>query len=136
MKSRESNKRRSGYNPDRNCYLTSDGKYYCYKFWDETSKCMVTQRLKVGQDLSVELAAILDENDHEMDLNNRYERELLDPVFNAMLKSREPATGFEDTIDPWSTIADKNGNPEEMLFSNQESKNPQALVIRRVIDQD
>lgn len=30
MKSNETKKRKSGFNPNRTCYLTADGKYYCY----------------------------------------------------------------------------------------------------------
>lgn len=35
MKKKESSKiRKSGFNPNRACYLTADGKYYCYEFED------------------------------------------------------------------------------------------------------
>ena len=48
MKSNETKKRKSNYNPNRICYLTADGKYYCYERWDDDAKCVVTQRLEVG----------------------------------------------------------------------------------------
>ena len=51
MKSNETKKRKSGFNPNRTCYLTADGKYYCYERWDDDEKCVVTQRLEVSKDL-------------------------------------------------------------------------------------
>lgn len=51
MKNNDSKKRKSGFNPNRTCYLTADGKYYCYERWDDDAKCVVTQRLEVGKDL-------------------------------------------------------------------------------------
>ena len=51
QRSNETKKRTSGFNPNRTCYLTADGKYYCYERWDDDAKCVVTQRLEVGKDL-------------------------------------------------------------------------------------
>ncbi len=67
MKSKETKKRKSGFNPNRTCYLTADGKYYCYERWDDDAKCVVTQRLEVGKDLSLELTIMLGKSDHDMD---------------------------------------------------------------------
>ena len=39
MKINETKKRKSGFNPNRTCYLTADGKYYCYERWDDDAKC-------------------------------------------------------------------------------------------------
>lgn len=62
MKKKETLKiRKSGFNPDRACYLTADGKYYCYKFEDIETGQTVTQKLEIGKDLSLELTTILDE---------------------------------------------------------------------------
>ena len=64
MKKKETLKiRKSGFNPDRACYLTADGKYYCYKFEDIETGQTVTQKLEIGKDLSLELTTILDEAD-------------------------------------------------------------------------
>lgn len=79
QRNKDSKKRKSGFNPNRACYLSSDGKYYCYERWDDDAKCVVTQRLEVGKDLSLELTIMLDESDHDMDLQDRYESELRDP---------------------------------------------------------
>lgn len=89
MKKKETSKiRKSGFNPDRACYLTADGKYYCYKFEDIETGQTVTQKLEVGKDLSLELTIMLNETDHDSDLKDRYENELRDPL----LKQRSTAT--------------------------------------------
>lgn len=87
QRNNDSKKRKSGFNPNRTCYLTADGKYYCYERWDADAKCVVTQRLEVGKDLSLELTIMLDESDHDMDLQERYESELRDPLFDAKVNS-------------------------------------------------
>ena len=136
MKSNESKKRKSGFNPNRSCYLTADGKYYCYERWDDEAKCVVTQRLEVGKDLSLELTIYLDESDHEMDLQDRYEGELCDPLFEAKVNSYNADPDNEDAVDPWDTLADKSGNPEDAMFTEPEQENPQVEEVRRVIDEE
>ena len=136
MKSNETKKRKSGFNPNRTCYLTADGKYYCYERWDDNAKCVVTQRLEVGKDLSVELTIMLDEFDHEMDLQDRYEDELRDSLFEAKVNSYKANPDDEDTIDPWDTLSDKSGSPEDILFAEPETENPQVAQVRKVIDEN
>lgn len=131
-----SKKRKSEFNPNRACYLTADGKYYCYEYWDDNAKRMVTQKYEVSKDLSVELTIMLDKSDHEMDLQDRYEGELRDPLFDAKVNSREADPDGEDSVDPWDTIADKGSSPEDTLFAEEEPENPQAAQVRRVIDED
>lgn len=135
MKSNDSKKRKSGYNRNRACYLSSDGKYYCYEAWDPDAKRMVTQKLEVGKDLSLELTLILDSADHDMDLNDRYQDELRDPLFDAKVSSYISDPNNEDAVDPWDMIADKGGSPEDAMFSELKPENPQAEQVRRVIDE-
>ena len=136
MKSNDSKKRKSGFNPNRTCYLTADGKYYCYERWDDDAKCVVTQRLEVGKDLSLELTIMLDESDHDMDLQDRYESELRDPLFDAKVNSYKADPDNEDAVDPWDMIADKGGSLEDAMFAEPEQENPQAVEARRVIDEE
>lgn len=136
MKSNETKKRKSNYNPNRTCYLTADGKYYCYERWDEDTKCVVTQRLEVGKDLSLELTIYLDQSDHEMDLQDRYEGELRDPLFDAKVGGYRANPDNEDAVDPWDTLADKSGNPEDAMFAEPQQENPQVAEVRRVIDEE
>jgi hypothetical protein len=136
MKSNDSTKRKSGYNRNRACYLTSDGKYYCYEAWDPDAKRMVTQKLEVGKDLSLELTLILDSSDHDMDLNDRYQDELCDPLFEAKVNSYISDPNNEDAVDPWDTLADTSGSPEDVLFAEPEPENPQTEQVRRIIDEE
>ncbi len=135
-KSNETKKRKSNYNPNRRCYLTADGKYYCYERWDDNAKCVVTQKLEVGKDLSVEMTLYLDQSDHEMDLQDRYEDELRDPLFEANMKSFNDNPDDENAVNPWDKLADKSGNPEDTLFSESEQENPLVAEVRRVIDEE
>ena len=108
MKKKESSKiRKSGFNPNRACSLTADGKYYCYEFEDIETGQTVTQKLEVGKDLSQEWTIFLDETDHHMDLNNRYQDELRDHLFDIKTASYKADPNNEDAVDPWDTIADK-----------------------------
>lgn len=136
MKNEETKKRKSNYNPNRTCYLTADGKYYCYERWDYDAKCVVTQKLEVGKDLSLELTLYLDQSDHEMDLQDRYEGELRDSLFEAKVNSYKANPDDEDTIDPWDTLSDKSGSPEDILFAEPETENPQVAQVRKVIDEN
>ena len=124
------------YNRNRTCYLSSDGKYYCYEAWDPDAKRMVTQKLEVGKDLSLELTLILDSSDHDMDLNDRYQDELCDPLFEAKVNSYISDPNNEDAIDPWDAIADKSGSPEDVLFAEPKPENPQTEQVRRIIDEN
>ena len=97
---------------------------------------MVTQRLEVGKDLSLELTLVLDKTDHEHDLNDRYESELHDPLFDAKVNSYNADPDNEDAVDPWDTLAEKSGSPYDMLFAEPELENPQVAQVRRVIDEE
>ena len=136
QRNNDSKKRKSNYNPNRTCYLTADGKYYCYERWDYDAKFVVTQKLEVGKDLSLELTLYLDQSDHDMDLNDRYQDELRDSLFDAKFKSYKSDLDDEDAIDPWDTLADKSGNPEDAMFAEPEQENPQVTEVRRIIDEE
>lgn len=135
-RNKDSKNRKSGFNPNRHCYLTADGKYYCYEYWDPETKRVVTQKLEVGKDLSLELTLYLDQSDHEMDLQDRYEGELRDSLFEAKVNSYKANPDDEDTIDPWDTLSDKSGSPEDILFAEPETENPQVAQVRKVIDEN
>ena len=131
QRNNDSKKRKSGFNSNRTCYLTADGKYYCYERWDDDAKCVVTQRFEVGKDLSLELIIMLDESDHDMDLQDRYESELRDPLFDAKVNSYKADPDHEDAVDTWDMIADKSGSPEDALFAEagQTGKLPSSAAM-------
>lgn len=135
-KNNETKKRKSRFNPNRECYLTADGKYYCYEYWDDDANRVVTQKLEVGKDLSLELTLMLDESDHNMDLQDRYESELRNPLFDAKVNTYSADPDNEDAVDPWDTLADGSGCLEDVLFAEPEQENPQEAQVRRIIDED
>lgn len=132
----ETKKRKSGFNPNRTCYLTAVGKYYCYERWDDDAKCIVTQRFETSKDQPLKRTIMLDESYHDMDLQDRYESELRDLLFDAKVSSYKADPDNEDAVDPWDMIADKSGSPEDAMFADPEQENPQAVEARRVIDED
>lgn len=136
MKSNETRPRKSNFNSNRACYLTVDGKHYCYQYWDDVNKRTVTLKLEVGKDLSPELTLFLDESDHDMGLKERYERERRDSLFDAKAASCASDSSDEDAVDPWDKVADKRSSPETILFSEPEQENPKVAQVRRIIDEE
>lgn len=133
-KIKQSHNRKSSFNPSRLCYLTEDGKFYCYEIWDEDRQCYIQKKYEVGEDISLDLATILDESDHDIDLNDRYEQELRDPCFDAKVNNYN--LNGSDSVNPWDTIADKKDGPEESLLAEPKPEKPQIVVIRRVIEEE
>lgn len=133
---KETRKSKSGFNTNRTCYLTANGNYYCYERWDDDAKCVVTQRIEVGKDLSLELTIMLNESDHDMDLQDRYEAEQHNPLFDAKVNSYKADPDNEDAVDPWDTLADKGGSLEDAMFAEREQENPHAEQARRIIDEE
>ena len=137
MKKKEASKiRKSGFNPNRACYLTADGKYYCFEILDIDTGRMITQKLEVGKDLSKEWTIFLDESDHDMDLQDRYESEQRDPLFDTKVSTYKADPDNEDAVDPWDELADKSSNPENILFSEPEQENLQVAQVRHIINED
>lgn len=134
MENNETKKqRKSQFNPNRGCYLTADGKYYCYEYWDSDAKRTVRQMVEVGKDLSMEWTIMLDESDHDIDLNDRYAQEHRDARFDA--NARNYGAEADDEVSPWDKIADNSTAPEPMLFSEPVSENPLAVEVRRIVDE-
>lgn len=134
-KSKENKKRKSGYNPSRPCYLSSDGKYYCYRQWDDNIKQEVEVRYEVGKgDFTIEWTLFLDETDYEQDQVDRKEEDLKDKVFEARRKRYESDPNAEDAVDPWDTIPDKGADPAEAVDAEEEQENPDIAKVREVVD--
>ena len=85
--------------------------------------------------MSLEFTLYLDQSDHDMDLNDRYQDELRDSLFDAKIKSYKSNLDDEDAIDPWDTLADKSSSPEDILFAESETEKPQVALVRKVIDE-
>ena len=123
------------YLPNRACYLTEDGKYYCYERWDEEAKRTVTQKIEIGKDLSLDITLILDELDHDEDLKEYYARKARSRAFDHALETYQSKPNSEDSIDPWETVGSKGGSPEDVLFAEPVPENPQVALVRQVIEE-
>lgn len=124
------------YLPSRDCYLSVDGKFYCYRAWDEDTKCMVTHEIEIGQDLSLDITLVLDEFDHDDDLQEYYARKRRSRAFDRAVETyHSKPNNNVDTIDPWETIGAKGSSPEDMLFADQEAENPLVAQIRSIINE-
>lgn len=127
--------RKPFYLPSRACYLTEDGKYYCYERWDENAKHTVTQKIEVGKDLSLDITLILDEFDHDEDLKEYYAHKRRSRAFERAVETYQSKPYSEDSIDPWETIGAKGSSPEDTLFAEQEAENPQVVMVRSIINE-
>ena len=127
----------AGYNANRPCFLSDDGRYYCYEVWDPDQKKNVIQRHEIGTDgFTEEWTIFLDETDHEHDLNDRYQRELQDDLFQQKLQAMETADeeDIDSTLNPWNDEHLSSASPEQILFAEPKKENPQAVKAREVVD--
>ena len=140
MKNNASLQRKSKFDPNRDCYLSKDGRYYCYRYYDVDTGEMRTNRIEVGKDVSVEWTIFLDESDHEIDLADRYADEQRDGDFQAQTRKYAISIIPDDYdgkkkggIDPWETIG--GNSVEDIVFASPKSENPQVALVREVIDE-
>lgn len=134
-KSTNEAKRKEFYLPNRDCYLSVDGKSYCYRVWDEATKRMVTQEIEVGKDLSLDITLVLDELDHDDDLQEYYARKRRSRAFDRAVETYQSKPNSGDAIDPWETVGAKGSSPEDLLFAEQETENPQVAQVRSIINE-
>lgn len=125
------------YNPNRPCFLSEDGRYYCYEVWNSEQNRVVIERHEIGKDgFSEEWTLFLDSTDHDHDLNDRYQDELKDPLFQEKLKRRAEAPTNEngETSDPWDDPSIAAASPELKLFAEPKEEDPKVAVVRDVVE--
>ena len=132
----ENKNRRETGNQDCISYLSSDGKFYCYSYWDDTKKGNVTVSLEVGKDLSEDVTIVLKDMDHDQDLNDRYAKEHRDALFDSRANRNWADSNGEASIDPWNTVGSNSGNPEAVLFSEPEPKSDKVAVVSQIITEE
>lgn len=83
MKNEEAKREyRAQYNPNRECYISSDGKYICYDTWNPEQKKTVTVKVEVGKTytdpdgtervITEDITFMMDDLNYDMDLSDRY----------------------------------------------------------------
>lgn len=126
--------RTSHYNNKRDSYMTKDGRY-AYSTWDGEHNRNVTHYLEVGKDgVTEELLIFLDEDDHDTDLQERYNDDNADYSFQnkqlAYCKNKED----ENVTDPINEIEDKHADPFDLMFPEEEVLNEQLLHVIFAMD--
>lgn len=126
--------RKSHYNANRNSYLTKDGRY-AYITWDGEHNRNVTHYLEVGKDgVTEELLIFLDEDDHDTDLQERYNDDNADYSFQNKQLTYCKNQKDENATDPINEIEDKHADPFNLLFPEEEVTNEQLLQLISAMD--
>lgn len=134
QKNNATSNRKSHYNAKRNCYLTKDGRY-AYITWDGEQNRNVTHYLEVGKDgVTEELLIFLDEDDHDADLQERYNDDNADYGFQNKQIAYCKNQKNENVTDPINEITDKQADPFDLLFPEGEVPNEQLLQLISVMD--
>lgn len=134
MPRKKETKYKSSYNPDRECYISADGKYLCYETFDLDTKRLVTFRYEIGKDgITEELTFAIDDMYYRQDQVDRKENELKDPLFEAKYRNYKSGSK-EDAVDPWDTILVHDGDPAEAIDHEEDKENPDTVKVREVID--
>ena len=138
MRSKEAKntkKRTSSYDQNRQCYMSKDGTAYYYERWNEEYGRYEKISLTIGKDgITEEIILFLDSMDREEDLGNRYENENKDPLFEAKRERYESDLRGEDAVDPWDIVFSASDDPAEIIFAEEEKVHPDIARVRRVID--
>lgn len=112
-------KRKSHFNPNRRSFVTEDGKL-AYIVWDEEAKRDITHYYEIGSDgITEELVIMLDKDDHDWDLSERYQEENADHIFRKD-QCRHNYDAEEFPADPIENIVDKQADILSILFPEDE----------------
>ncbi len=122
------------YDANCYCYLTDDRKYYIYEIWDPDTGCVKKQKLKVGRDITVEMALALVESDETLMKAEKKHRESQDALFRFKVRHHFLNRGNKRTVDPWLKLFDERNNIEAVLFP--ESENPEIELVRHILDEE
>lgn len=135
MKKNETKKRTNSYDANRQCYLADDGNAYYYDRLNPETGRYERIPLTVGRDgITEEIILLLDSMDHDEGLNNRYEYEHRDPLFEAKRDRYEADPDSEDAVDPWDTVSRPEDDPANIICADEEEENPDIARVREVID--
>lgn len=135
MKEQKSNAtptRKSRYSANRNSYRTRDGRY-AYITWDDEQRRNVTHYLEVGKDgVTEELLILLDEDDHDVDLQERYDTENADFSF----QNKQTAHDCDPAriSNPLTEIVDKNADIFAVLFPEEETVGETMVQLIAALD--
>lgn len=131
--------RTSKYDENRGSYMDAEGNYV-YTTWERRGDKWVEVPLctiPLGENgENAEWIIILDHEDHEVDLQKRYQEENADYGFRNQVDNAKAGDDddMEDT-DAWARIADPKADVEKVLFPEMEAEDVQLVKLRRVMSQ-
>lgn len=131
--------RTSKYDENRGSYMDAEGNYV-YTTWERRGDKWVEVPLctiPLGENgENAEWIIILDHEDHEVDLQKRYQEENADYGFRNQVDNGKAGDDddMEDT-DAWARIADPKADVEKVLFPEMEAEDVQLVKLRRVMSQ-
>ncbi len=78
---------------------------------------------------------MLDRNDHDVDLQDRYQEENSDYEFRNQVDNSKAGDDddMEDT-DAWAKLADPNTDIEKIFFSEEEPEDPQVVKLMQLME--
>ena len=79
---------------------------------------------------------MLDRDDHDVDLQDRYQEENADYGFRNQVDNAKAGDDddMEDT-DAWAKLADPDADIEKILFSKEEPEDPQVVKLLQLMEQ-
>lgn len=131
--------RTSKYDENRGSYMDAEGNYV-YTTWERRGDKWVEVPLctiPLGENgENAEWIIMLDHEDHEVDLQKRYQEENADYGFRNQVDNAKAGDDddMEDT-DAWARIADPKADVEKVLFPEMEAEDVQLVKLRRVMSQ-
>lgn len=133
----ESKKRTSGYNPDREHHASDDCMSYTYARWNEETHKYDTITLPAGEGgLTQDIILLLDQMDHDGDLNDRYSNEHKDPQFEKKRDRYEADPDDDDAVNPWDEIEDRCADLTDDCERRETPEKPDAARICEVVEND
>lgn len=135
----EKPERTSKYDENRGSYMDANGNYV-YITWERVGRKWVEKPLctiPLGENgENMEWISMLDRDDHDVDLQERYKEENADYGFRNQADNSK--AGDDDDMedsDAWAKLADSNADVEKILFSEEEPENPQVVKLLQLMEQ-
>ena len=126
---------RSSFNEDRECFISKDGRFICYRAYDPESKMTITHRYEIGTlGITQELAVMIDGLNFEQDQLDRKENDNKDPFFEAVRRRHSTDPDEEDAADPYDNISLPGNDPAEILTKEEPGENPIIAKVRNVVE--
>lgn len=134
----EKPERTSKYDENRGCYMDADGNYV-YTKWEKVGQKWIEKPLctiPLGENgENLEWVIMLDRDDHEVDLQGRYQEENADYGFRNQVDNTKAGDDDMEDTDAWAAIADPKADIMSILFPEEEETGPQVEKLLKLMEQ-